>query len=893
MAENFNTLVTSTRHVLPFDSLSPADFERLCFWLVSQEGYDNAQHWGAQGQDQGLDIVAWDRGQMWGFQCKQVRRFGPKDAVAEIEKVLAQQPDPPRLVGLVFIVSAAVSARTRDAVRLYLEDRLEGRLECIFWARTELDQRVKRHPNIFEEFFGLAPLNGSELALQVDIEDSGKVADEVSVLREAVHTDPKGSPSEGLNIARYLGVADSAITASAASDQPIQDKAKDRLGFAVYAEAFRDFISSEDTVTPLTIGIDAPWGHGKTSLMRMIRQELDPKYPWHMLLRAWWELQKWRVVLVAASPLWLLGRVMMWVAKKQKWHKYKIFAAVAKGISCRKAGQSKDTATAGVPHSMDNASVLEKLFAWCEMTHRPLQARHLTVWFNAWKFDQEEEVWAALALAILDQIRRNHNCLGRVLFWGRLWLMRIKHIRAWKELFRRTAWPIVLGIGGWLWVQHSSKIGFIPDDAKNFGQWVLWGGAAVKVVADLATIVENPFSLDWESLADQPDYRDKIGFLGQFQEDFERIVKIATRRVWGWTPRKLVVFIDDLDRCEPPKPADVMEAISVFLDSPGCVFVIGMDSRAVIASIETKYRTLFRKMRKESPGRQGLGRCFMEKIIQIPFTIPSITEQSMSRLLDDIIGPSPVLPGETGEKGGSAGEAPAQIDRPESPAGVRRTEDVGRYYRVSHVWKAIETGVKYLEANPRQLKRFVNLFRLQLYIANARNLFRELLAGDQPRSGYTVESLAAWTALSMRWPQIVSCLKRQPQHGRLREFLLVIAAVVTNEGDWVEESVAELSDEARSDLSRLLGIIPTPDGVSSLAETIGAGLRAEQEKWRSEHGQDGSSAHAGVRFSALPWEEWLANADFLRVVKALEVWWGAPIEEQTDWVTMAFMCDHQ
>ena len=31
--------ITRTTHTLPFDKLSPRDFERLCLWLVKREGY--------------------------------------------------------------------------------------------------------------------------------------------------------------------------------------------------------------------------------------------------------------------------------------------------------------------------------------------------------------------------------------------------------------------------------------------------------------------------------------------------------------------------------------------------------------------------------------------------------------------------------------------------------------------------------------------------------------------------------------------------------------------------------------------------------------------------------------------------------------------------------------
>ncbi|TEU12837.1 MAG: hypothetical protein E3J21_20145 [Anaerolineales bacterium] len=38
--------ITRTTHTLPFDKLSPRDFERLCLWLVEREGYQRAHHLG-------------------------------------------------------------------------------------------------------------------------------------------------------------------------------------------------------------------------------------------------------------------------------------------------------------------------------------------------------------------------------------------------------------------------------------------------------------------------------------------------------------------------------------------------------------------------------------------------------------------------------------------------------------------------------------------------------------------------------------------------------------------------------------------------------------------------------------------------------------------------------
>ena len=144
--------IITTNKLLPFDALEPAEFERMCLWLVKREGYEGIEHLGAAGQEQGRDIVAWREGAQWAFQCKRVQRFGPKDALEEVEKVLGL-PENERPGGLVFLTTCQVSANTRRKARA----QCTGKMECEFWAVTELDEFVKQHHDIVREFFSAGP----------------------------------------------------------------------------------------------------------------------------------------------------------------------------------------------------------------------------------------------------------------------------------------------------------------------------------------------------------------------------------------------------------------------------------------------------------------------------------------------------------------------------------------------------------------------------------------------------------------------------------------------------------------------------------------------------------------------------------------------------------------
>ena len=177
---------TRTKHPLPFERLSPRDFERLCLWLVEREGYQRAEHLGASGGELGRDVQAWREGRRWAFQCKRVRRFGPADALTEVDKLLSLPADQ-RPAELVFLVTCDVSANARQQAR----ERWGDEHTCHFWAGTELDHRVKQHDEIVDEFFGPAALTllGRAVAPAPPAHFQGREAELADLARALTHSD--------------------------------------------------------------------------------------------------------------------------------------------------------------------------------------------------------------------------------------------------------------------------------------------------------------------------------------------------------------------------------------------------------------------------------------------------------------------------------------------------------------------------------------------------------------------------------------------------------------------------------------------------------------------------------------------------------------------------------
>ncbi len=91
--------------------------------------------------------------------------------------------------------------------------------------------------------------------------------------------------------------------------------------------------------------------------------------------------------------------------------------------------------------------------------------------------------------------------------------------------------------------------------------------------------------------------------------------------------RVLVVFVDDLDRCSPASVFQVFEAIKLYLDTSGFVFVLGYDSSIISEAIleEKKY------------SKQITSRDYLEKIIQIGYRIPIADDEHAKALVEEYL----------------------------------------------------------------------------------------------------------------------------------------------------------------------------------------------------------------------------------------------------------------
>ncbi len=83
--------------------------------------------------------------------------------------------------------------------------------------------------------------------------------------------------------------------------------------------------------------------------------------------------------------------------------------------------------------------------------------------------------------------------------------------------------------------------------------------------------------------------------------------------------RRIVILIDDLDRCLPHKVIEMLESIKVMLDVTGFIFLLALDQQTVEKAIESHYG--------EKYGIQG--KDYLKKLVQVEFRLPPLRSQDV------------------------------------------------------------------------------------------------------------------------------------------------------------------------------------------------------------------------------------------------------------------------
>ena len=331
--------------------------------------------------------------------------------------------------------------------------------------------------------------------------------------------------------------------------------------------------------------------------------------------------------------------------------------------------------------------------------------RVLCVRFNGWLFQGFEDAKAVLIETIVEELLRSRSTSTKVVDQA-------------KEVLRRVDWMKLARKAGGLAFTAATGIPH-PDTLKDLydaASGLLGKSAEAITQADLQSVAAQAAQYLKDA---EPETAPEQ--MHAFREEFEELLRRADID-------RLVVLVDDLDRCLPETAIETLEAIRLFLFVPKAAFVIAADEGMIEYAVRQHFPDL-----PVAAGPATYARNYLEKLIQVPFRLPSLG-YAETRIYVTLLLVLNACGEASDEFQKLVAFARQVLQRPWKGPGLDRngvTEALGSVpapveraldlaYRIAPI---LTDGAR---GNPRQVKRFINTMALRLAIAEERGFGDDL-----------------------------------------------------------------------------------------------------------------------------------------------------------------------
>lgn len=268
---------------------------------------------------------------------------------------------------------------------------------------------------------------------------------------------------------------------------------------------------------------------------------------------------------------------------------------------------------------------------------------YIKVNFNAWRFSKKEEIWKSLLICILHSCREyiykdeNKKFLG----WYDKDIEIISSLLDDTEKALYTAFTkeipgeICVDTGNLLKTGLNVALKFVP-----------WGNFGSEVINKLF-VKKNDNGEEIESKIEEKDIEnlwgiftrsstkrsiEKITGVEQFRKSYEDLLRAILEGDFNGDflkhkltkhnrNIKLIVAIDDLDRCLPENVLEVLEAIKLFIDFSNTFFMIALDSNIIQQGLNMRYA--------HNEFQNISAKDYCEKMIDLSFNIPALLENNL------------------------------------------------------------------------------------------------------------------------------------------------------------------------------------------------------------------------------------------------------------------------
>lgn len=227
--------------------------------------------------------------------------------------------------------------------------------------------------------------------------------------------------------------------------------------------------------------------------------------------------------------------------------------------------------------------------------------------FNGWLFEGYEDAKTALMGSILDVIEEKRKLTVKAQACIRGLYKSIDKFKLLKSGAKLGANLVLTGGIGTIVDMGMNSVGKLIADKVTNATSSDGNVSGIIDGIDLEKIQEN--------IEEELSNKEIRNDIREFQNNFVELLKETNIE-------KLIIFIDELDRCSPDTILETLEAIRLFLFMGNVAFIIGADERHISYAVKKKF--------KEIEGLQiDIGKEYLEKMIQYPIRIPRLNSKEV------------------------------------------------------------------------------------------------------------------------------------------------------------------------------------------------------------------------------------------------------------------------
>jgi photosystem II stability/assembly factor-like uncharacterized protein len=337
------------------------------------------------------------------------------------------------------------------------------------------------------------------------------------------------------------------------SNNPVAHLKGDMLGYRPMVVRLLRFIQNPNTAPPLVLSIQAPWGMGKSSVMRMLQSELQDKR--------------------AAATVWF-----------NAWHH-----------------QKED-------HLL--AYLLEAI-----------QKRVAPLWLSPVGIGFRFNLLRVRMFASIERFLTTLVALAALIFHSRIAEYISARISPWLDANKshpQISSPLSL------FLVLSVGLAILLNQVRAFS-------------ADPQKLLESSTRSVWRFLRDLfvfPSLQGKTDVRQEFEKNLQEVTD-ALR------PQRLVIFLDDLDRCRPEQVVQILEAINFLSSAAPCFIIVGADYSKVETLVGMQFEHLAVQERENAGAdkpdaaetRLHYARSYMKKVVNIRLNLPRPDPGAWKKLL--------------------------------------------------------------------------------------------------------------------------------------------------------------------------------------------------------------------------------------------------------------------